>query len=601
MQEYRGDELLIEDLQRRLDEARDVPGAAEALLDLLVENGFQLPSLYLERGGRLRCLGARGYWQIFDGIPPGSGVIGSTYQSVEGRAIPDVTTEPHYIAAVDEVVAEVCVPICRGDRAIGALNVESTDRLPEAALETLERVAEMFARRVDDLGGPPRESPAQRLARYGSNLAGVATRGEIEAITLDAALDLSGMSSAVFLEHLVVGPVTVTARRGPLASAVDSLTRDGLGAVTSWVRKATSCYTFGDPAGREFPGGEVLRKSGIRTGIVLALLSRGERLGTLVLADARQVQPQSETVELLELLASQTASSLRTVLATEAVHDSERRFRTLAEHSSDVICLHHPNGSLAYVSPSSTTVLGRQPADMIGTDLFAACRPQEEEGLRREVECALREGGVVVYRCTIGTGEDRWFETTITPVRDGSYGAQSSTRDVTERRRAERRLAHQALHDSLTGLPNREQLLQRLDEVLGAGRELALLFTDLDGFKAVNDRFGHTAGDEMLRAVGRRMVAAARPNDMIARLGGDEFVMLCVDVADPLAAQVIAERLAARLSETFSLSVGTATIRASIGVALGNAQSHTPADLLADADAAMYRSKRPDVSRSTLA
>jgi diguanylate cyclase (GGDEF)-like protein/PAS domain S-box-containing protein len=352
--------------------------------------------------------------------------------------------------------------------------------------------------------------------------------------------------------------------------------------------------------GRGFPGGEVLRESGIGAVIVLALLSRGERLGTLVVADGGVLKPHSDTVELLELLVSQTASGLRTVLATEAVRDSERRFRTLAEHSSDVICLHHPNGTLAYVSPSATTVLGRRPGDLIGTDLFEPCHAEEKDGLKREVQAALRHGGVVVYRCTIGSGEDRWFETTITPVRDGSYGAQSSTRDVTERRRTEHRLAHQALHDALTGLPNRVHLMKRLEEVLAGGKELALLFTDLDGFKAVNDRFGHTAGDEMLRAVARRMSGGARPSDMIARLGGDEFVMLCLDVTDPMAAQVIADRLAWRLAEPFSLSVGKAMIRASIGIAIGNAASHTAAELLADADAAMYRAKRRDLSRSPL-
>lgn len=594
------DDLLIRDARRRLNAARDVGAAAEGILDALTENGYPLPSLYLERGGRLRCLGARGYWQIFDGIPPGSGVIGSTYGSGEARVIGDIASDPDYIAAVDDVVAEVCVPICAVGTPIGALNVESTTWLPDNALDTMTRVAELFARRVDELGGPPRESPAQRLARYGSRLAGVADRVEIEAIALDAALELSGMSSAIFVKHSVDGLLTASTCRGPLARAVERLTDRGLGAVASWVHKATSCYTFGDASGPGFPGGEVLRESGVGTVIVLALLSGSERLGTLVVADAHGLEPDGETVELLELLASQTASSLRTVLATEAVRDSERRFRTLAEHSSDVICLHHPNGTLAYVSPCSVDVFGRRPGEMIGSELFAGCHPEDRERLKREVDDALRHGGVVVYRSTIGTGEGRWFETTITPVRDGSYGAQSSTRDVTERRRAEHRLAHEAQHDSLTGLPNRAHLMKRLEEVLAAGRNLAVLFVDLDGFKAINDRFGHTAGDEMLRAVARKMSGAARPNDIIARFGGDEFVMLCLDVGDPLAAQVIADRLANRLAEPFSLAAGTAQIKASIGISIGGEGAATPAGLLAAADAAMYRAKRPVALRSVL-
>jgi diguanylate cyclase (GGDEF)-like protein/PAS domain S-box-containing protein len=162
------------------------------------------------------------------------------------------------------------------------------------------------------------------------------------------------------------------------------------------------------------------------------------------------------------------------------------------------------------------------------------------------------------------------------------------------RKRSEEELAHQALHDLMTGLPNRALLLDRLDHALArAGRSeelVAVLFLDLDHFKILNDSRGHAAGDELLQAVAGRLRDVIRPSDTIARFGGDEFVVVCEGVADELEARLMGERIAKAVGTPFPLSAGDVYIGVSVGISLatGNDDADTA---LRNADAAMYRAK----------
>jgi diguanylate cyclase (GGDEF)-like protein len=153
-----------------------------------------------------------------------------------------------------------------------------------------------------------------------------------------------------------------------------------------------------------------------------------------------------------------------------------------------------------------------------------------------------------------------------------------------------------ALHDPLTGLPNRALLLQLLEHAFRAARRSkklsALFFLDLDHFKEVNDTYGHQVGDELLVEVAKRLTGLLRPGDSVARLSGDEFVILCEDLADPSAADPIALRLNAEMSRPFLLSRGELTATASIGIAFAGRGSDSPDELLHDADLAMYQAKR---------
>ncbi|HEV3128941.1 MAG TPA: EAL domain-containing protein [Solirubrobacteraceae bacterium] len=180
----------------------------------------------------------------------------------------------------------------------------------------------------------------------------------------------------------------------------------------------------------------------------------------------------------------------------------------------------------------------------------------------------------------------------------------ASEREVAERRKAEDQLQHQALHDTLTGLPNRTLLLDRVERALAHSRRdgsmVALLLADLDDFKVINDGLGHQAGDGVLLAVAERLLGAVRRSDTVsrpgtdtvARLGGDEFVVLCDSMTNERDALVVAERIAEVLQEPFAFGGEKIFVSASIGVApsAGNKDT-TPESLLRDADAAMYRAK----------
>jgi diguanylate cyclase (GGDEF)-like protein len=167
---------------------------------------------------------------------------------------------------------------------------------------------------------------------------------------------------------------------------------------------------------------------------------------------------------------------------------------------------------------------------------------------------------------------------------------------IAERERVERRLKYETLHDSLTGLPNRTLLLQRMEQALERYRAepeggFAVLFIDLDRFKVINDSVGHLVGDDLLFQVGGRIRACLKTRDVVARLGGDEFAVLLEGISDPATAVVIAERVISELQTPFRLGAKEIFTSASIGVALPGPHYQKPEELLRDADAAMYRAK----------
>ena len=154
---------------------------------------------------------------------------------------------------------------------------------------------------------------------------------------------------------------------------------------------------------------------------------------------------------------------------------------------------------------------------------------------------------------------------------------------------------HAALHDPLTGLPNRTLALDRLAQALARRQrdriDVAVFVLDIDGFKLINDSLGHAAGDEVLLALSPRLTAAVRTTDTVARLGGDEFVVICPDVDAALGATDVAERLAAAITRPLSLDSGEHFFTVSVGGTLAASKDDTPESLLGDADAAMYRAK----------
>ena len=202
------------------------------------------------------------------------------------------------------------------------------------------------------------------------------------------------------------------------------------------------------------------------------------------------------------------------------------------------------------------------------------------------------------------SGERRLIAWSNTVLLDSNHEVEhvvSTGIDVTERRVAEEQLAHQALHDPLTNLPNRELFFDRLEHALSRLRRhpagVAVLFVDLDNFKLVNDSLGHSAGDELLRAISERLQAAMRPSDTVARFGGDEFTILCEEMRGEHDAIAIAERVAETLKTPLQLSGREVFLTTSVGIALSRQAGTDAESLIRDADAAMYMAKERGRSR----
>ena len=296
-----------------------------------------------------------------------------------------------------------------------------------------------------------------------------------------------------------------------------------------------------------------------------------------------------------------TSSDITEQKLTElALRERDERFQALLLHAVDVVCIVDDAGGIRYASPAVERVLGYtteqfrrlHPFDLVHPDDLERCLEQwrtlgapPEARFTFEVRALHADGGY------------RWTEASFRDLRDDPRieGYVVHFHDVTDRHSAEEALLHQTLHDGLTGLPNRALLLDRLahalDRALRRESGVAVLFLDVDHFKAVNDTIGHAGGDALLREVALRLRATVRPEDTVARLGGDEFVICCEEITDPDAAVFMADRVREAFVAPFHPDGHEISIGTSIGVAIADADTESPEAALRDADTAMYVAK----------
>jgi diguanylate cyclase (GGDEF)-like protein/PAS domain S-box-containing protein len=290
----------------------------------------------------------------------------------------------------------------------------------------------------------------------------------------------------------------------------------------------------------------------------------------------------------------------------------EARFQALVHNSSDLITLIDADLAITYQTPSVTRVLGYAEDELIGTQLADLVHPEDRLTYlaARAVAIAEDQAGVTSQlRLRHADGSYRHVQSIHTNLlADPDVRAVVvTTRDVTDQKELEAQLQHNAFHDALTGLANRALFADRLEHALARtdrqAAPVAVLFVDLDDFKAVNDGAGHSSGDQLLVAVAERLRRVLRPSDTVARLGGDEFAVLLEDAADAARTQAAADRLLAALSEPFDGiggADGQVRIGASVGIAMGAAGQHDAAELLRHADVAMYAAKEAGKSRSAV-
>jgi diguanylate cyclase (GGDEF)-like protein/PAS domain S-box-containing protein len=337
---------------------------------------------------------------------------------------------------------------------------------------------------------------------------------------------------------------------------------------------------------------------------ILALL-----LTTLHYVFRQQAADEKVRTHQYEAMARETEQATQHLLLLQA---SERRFHSAFTHASIGMALVSFEGRLLQVNAALCALLGVDAEAAMARQGFSDLVAEGDRLSLNEQLAQMRtqqiQSFAIELRFRHEAGHELWV------AMSGSFFAELGAdepclilqlQDISARRDAEAGLHHIAFHDALTGLPNRrrfqEQLTQALDNARGASqRHFGLLFLDFDRFKLINDSLGHAVGDEFLIAVARRIQAQLRSHDIVARLGGDEFAILAEDIDCQQYALVLADRLMDALRQPFHLAGTEITTSASVGITFSGMGYATPADMLRDADTAMYKAKSAGKARYAL-
>jgi diguanylate cyclase (GGDEF)-like protein/PAS domain S-box-containing protein len=311
----------------------------------------------------------------------------------------------------------------------------------------------------------------------------------------------------------------------------------------------------------------------------------------------------TEAASLLTALSSQVSLALERVSLAERLHrrESEERFHSLVQNSSDVILIIDSQSKITYASPSVRRVFGVPEDWFVGSDLFSWVHPDDYLQARRYFGDIIAVVGSIRstdFRMRDGRSSWRSVEIISNNLLDDTSvrGIVINARDISERKRAEEQLTYQAFHDSLTSLPNRNLFMDRLGRAVARSEfntnsGTAVLFIDLDRFKVVNDSLGHEVGDLLLREAGVRISNCVRTGDMVARLGGDEFTVMLENVAGIDEPINTARRVIAAFERPLLIQDREVFVDTSVGIAIAMGHRTDPGELLRQADIAMYQAK----------
>jgi len=278
------------------------------------------------------------------------------------------------------------------------------------------------------------------------------------------------------------------------------------------------------------------------------------------------------------------------------------RFRALADATTDLVAIASFGDGTNYLNPAGERFFGANPLNRNDTLKFI---PEEyRETMFAEIGEAIRDGGTWSGEIEMvdQDGERHPMSGVAVGIRDEQghlEGFAVTYRDLSDRKRLEARLAHDAGHDALTGLPNRQQLFNLLTNTIGDRERMAVMFCDLDDFKVVNDSLGHSVGDRLLQVVADRLQTATRGGDIVGRLGGDEFLVVCRDIGTDQEVAAIADRLLAAVKAPISLDGREHVVSMSVGVAFGIG-SDPANEIVQRADLAMYAAKQAGRRRVAL-
>ena len=414
--------------------------------------------------------------------------------------------------------------------------------------------------------------------------------------------------------------------------------RFSIGSQLSQAFLGTSTASYGQHTGHEFHGEGASTSEMLEIFVPIRGMVDGSPIGVFVAQqDARPIEASVQAIRqdvfVLALMASlvllvvlalafgatsallgrqnrmlrQRAEKERVLM--DDLRHNEERFRSLVRNSADIILIVRADGTIVYESPAVARVLGYNPQERLGESVFAVIHPGDVTWVRAMFGDLTRTSDAETnadFRVHHSDGTLRWIEATVKNLLDDPAvgGIVVNYRDITERRSLEEQLRYQAFHDALTALANRALFMDRLEHALARARRdqssLAVLFLDLDDFKAVNDRLGHAAGDTLLLARAERLGRVLRDADTAARMGGDEFAILLEDAQDAEAATQIAQRVLEVLRAPFEIQGNDVRISGSIGIAMYESPEHTGDELLRHADVAMYAAKTQGKDRLTV-
>ncbi|WP_375454645.1 diguanylate cyclase domain-containing protein [uncultured Methylobacterium sp.] len=332
------------------------------------------------------------------------------------------------------------------------------------------------------------------------------------------------------------------------------------------------------------------------------VLSPDIHVGTLCIIDTVPRSLSNAQQCQLKDLAELVVAQLRLHRVEGQLRQSEAQFRLLAENTSDMIVWCDLDSTRRYVSPAAKALLGYAPEELVGTRPRDFVHPddiEEHDRILSDLGEGRVEQAVGRQRYRRKDGSWVWVEVTFSRTRTAEgghdHGYVASVRDITERKEAEHRIEHLARHDALTDLPNRTLLSERLVQAIALakrqGASFAVFCLDLDGFKTVNDTFGHQTGDALLRMVAARLKEVVRAEDTVARIGGDEFVIIQTGAGQPETGSVLAKRLIQAMEPPFAIDGGLMSVRLSIGIALVPQHGVDSDTIYRSADLALYRAK----------
>ena len=575
---------VLHEVRSALSLALNPKGVCQAAVETVAGSyGYAFVSTYLVENEELvmqHQIGFHNYHETLDRVPAGSGVMWRAVRSAEPVLLEDAHADPDFIAAVQGIVSEICVPLSDEGRIIGVLNVESTEGTPldEDDLRLLKEIGEHIGVALERARLYARAKEAEERFRGAFDYASTGM----------ALVDLDGYP---FRANRVLQEMLGYSEEEILEKGASGLTHPE--DLEKTCERDEQLLVDGNPDTMSMEKRYVCKDGSVVWTISDVSLVR-DSVG----------DPSHFVCQFQDITARKRAE--------QALKESEQHFRGAFENASTGVALVSLENRYLRVNQALCEILGYPEDELVGKRSFDLTHPDDQMESRGRARRLIEKSGPdtkrIEKRYLRKDGEVVWAISDVSLVRD-SEGDPSHFvthfQDITERKKLEERLSYQALHDPLTGLLNRSSLRESFEWTAGYPTDrlndrqedehyVGILFLDLDGFKKVNDSMGHATGDRLLQAVAGRIKRSLRTGDIAARFGGDEFCVLLSKFADKDEAVKVAERLRADLEVPFSIGGSAVSLAASIGIAVKEAVEKDISldELLREADAAMYRAKK---------